>query len=45
MMLKPLQWVSYEELKDKQFIKTLDHLKIMEDYQESKKPRSYWSSR
>lgn len=39
------EWVSYEELKDKQFIKTIDHLKIMEDYQEWKKPRSYWSSR
>ena len=30
------EWVSYEELKDKQFIKTIDHLKIMEDYQEWK---------
>ena len=39
------EWVPYEELEDKQYIKTIDHLKIMEDYQEWKKPRSYWSSR
>jgi 8-oxo-dGTP diphosphatase len=28
------EWVSYKELKNKQIVRTFDHLKIMEDYQE-----------
>lgn len=40
------EWVSYKELKNKQIVRTFDHLKIMEDYQKSKKSRgTYWSSK
>jgi len=40
------EWVSYKELKNKQIVRTFDHLKIMEDYQEWKKSRgTYWSSK
>jgi 8-oxo-dGTP diphosphatase len=40
------EWISYEELKDKHVVRTFDHNKIMEDYQEWKKTGgTYWSSR
>lgn len=40
------EWVSYKELKNKQIVRTFDHLKIMEDYQDWKKSGgTSWSSK